>query len=898
MNNPYLTSRRRFLKQTSIGLGLAGLALGGVSFGAAEPDAGSVSIITLDNDVIASDAPPQWALAQLKQALESQGAKVRLLSSVSQAPVGDLVIVAASTGHAVTQEVMGSAVAVPSAAESLMLAPGAVSGRPVLWVGGNDARGMAYALLELTDRVLYSDTVAAALKVSSAIIEQPHNKTRSMCRSFQSEVEDKPWLNDRSFWKEYLSMLAAERFNRFNLCLGLAYNSIPAGSPEVYLFFAYPFLVSLPEYRDISAMNLPDTERDANLEMLKFIGQECARRGLEFQLGLWAHGYTYGAGANYPILGLNAANHAPYCRDALTALLKACPEITGVTFRVHSESGIPTGSYAFWKTLFEAFPKAGRMLEIDMHGKECYQEHIDAAAATGMRVVVSPKYVSEHQGLPYHEASLRESERSRNRDTTILNGQASRYGYANFLKENRTYGVLHRIWPGTQRMLLWSDPVFAAGFGRASSFCDSVGVELNEPLSFKGREGSGAPGGRCGYLDTTLNPTYDYQKFLYTYRVWGRLLYNPDTDPQTWRRYLAKEFGAAAQQPVEDALGNASRILPLVTMYHAVGVANQVYWPEIYTNISIVAGGANLSDNRTTTGASSSFDPQLFLGIDDYVGHLLAGTAFDQHKYFPTEVAQWLEDWANNAASNLAKARKLASKPTDAPFRRLEADVAIQSDLGLFFARKFRSAIVWAIYQKTADPNAKTAALALYNNALKAWSDLAEVATPVYKNDLTYGSGGRLRGHWNDRVAAIKADISAMERGEVVGTPTHAGAAPEAIATAQSRPARPTLNCRHTAPGTFVAGQDLALVLNTEDEKVTNVTLYYRHVNQAEAGQAMPIKAANGGFQGTIPGSYTQSPFPLQYYFGVTKGNQGSALFPGFDAALANQPYFLARLKT
>ena len=196
------------------------------------------------------------------------------------------------------------------------------------------------------------------------------------------------------------------------------------------------------------------------------------------------------------------------------------------------------------------------------------------------------------------------------------------------------------------------------------------------------------------------------------------------------------------------------------------------------------------------------------------MGHLLAGTAFDQHKYFPTEVAQWLEDWANTAASNLAKAKKLTPKPSDATFRRLEADVAIQSGLGLFFARKFRSAVLWAIYQKTGDANAKTAALAFYNNALKAWSDLAAVATPVYKNDLTYGRGGRLRGHWNDRVAAIRADIAAMQKGDVVGTPTHDGSAPEAIATAQSRPARPSANCRHTAPDTFVAGQDLTLVLN------------------------------------------------------------------------------------
>ena len=898
--NKYVTTRRRFLKQTSLCLGLAGVALTDVSCRVLAGEADGIAIVTFDQDAIASSAPPRWALSQLQQAFESLGAKVRLISTVAQASAGEQVVIVASTGTPVAQEIMaGAKIAMPPAAEALLLAQGTASGRPVLLVSGNDARGMVYALLELTDRLLYSESVTAALRVNPAIIEQAHNRTRSMCRSFQSEVEDKPWFNDRSFWTEYLSMLAAERFNRFNLCLGLAYNSTPGGSPEVYLFFAYPFLVSLPEHSGVSARNLPVAEREANLQMLQFIGQECARRGLDFQLGLWSHAYAYGAGANYPIEGLSRANHAPYCRDALEAILKACPEITGITFRVHSESGVPTGSYDFWRTVFEAFPKAGRILEIDMHGKECYQEHINAAAATGMRVVVSPKYVSEHQGLPYHEASLRESERSNRPDTTILNGQASRYGYANFLKEDRNFGVLHRIWPGTQRMLLWGDPVFAAGFGRASSFCGSDGVEWNEPLSFKGREGSGTPGGRCGYLDTTLNPAYDYQKFLYTYRVWGRLLYNPDADPRTWRRYLAKEFGAAAQQPVEDALGNASRVLLLVTMYHAVGVANQVYWPEIYTNVPIVAGGGtNLSDTNTLTGASTSFDPQLFLGIDAYAEHLLNGTAFDQNKYFPIEVAQWLEDWGNAALSNLAHAKSRAAKPNGPAFRRLEADVAIQGGMGLFFGRKFRSAVLWAIYQKTGNPEAKTAALAQYNSARQAWSELAAVATPIYKPDLTYGRGARLRGHWKDRLKGIDSDLAAMNQGGVVGTPTHPGPAADAIATVQKRLTRPAANCHHTAPGTFVAGQSLTINLSADGADTKGVTLYYRHVNQADAWHSVPMEAMNGHFQGIIPGAYTQTDFPLQYYFGVAKGKAGSTLYPGFDANLANQPYFVVRLKT
>ena len=121
-----------------------------------------------------------------------------------------------------------------------------------------------------------------------------------------------------------------------------------------------------------------------------------------------------------------------------------------------------------------------------------------------------------------------------------------RYGYGDLLTEGRKYGILHRIWPGTQRVLLWGDPKFAAAYGRASSFCGDQGVEWFEPLSFKGRKGSGKPGGRCGYADASLNPKYDWQKFAYTYRVWGRCIYNPDADPEQWRRWLRSEFGDGA----------------------------------------------------------------------------------------------------------------------------------------------------------------------------------------------------------------------------------------------------------------------------------------------------------------------------------------------------------------
>src|SRR5581483_9522092 len=134
------------------------------------------------------------------------------------------------------------------------------------------------------------------------------------------------------------------------------------------------------------------------------------------------------------------------------------------------------------------------------------------------------------------------------------------------------------IWPGTQRHLLWGDPAMAAGYGRAFSFAGSLGFELLEPLSFKGRMGSGIAGGRIALADGSLEPKFDWQKYEYQYRVWGRLTYNPESDPDAYRRLLRHQFRDASQ-PVEASLGHASQILPVITTAHGPSASNNSYWP-------------------------------------------------------------------------------------------------------------------------------------------------------------------------------------------------------------------------------------------------------------------------------------------------------------------------------
>jgi hypothetical protein len=756
-----------------------------------------------------------------------------------------------------------------------------------------DTRGLVYAVLELADRVRY----AGSLEVAQPVAEKPANRIRAISRCFESDIEDKAWFHDGDMWRAYLTMLATHRVNRFCLTLGLGYNA-PRRVTDAYFYFAYPFLLEVPGYK-VRAGTLPDSERDRNLETLKFISQEAVARGLDFQLGLWTHAYQWidSPQANYVISGLNAGNHAPYCRDALEALLKACPAISGVTFRIHGESGIPEGSYSFWQTLFDGVVRTGRRIEIDMHAKGMDQKTIDIAMATGMPVNISPKFWAEHMGMPYHQASIRNLEMPP-RETvtkgpyTLSNGSRKflRYGYGDLMREDRKYGILHRIWPGTQRFLIWGDPVFAAGYGRAFSFCHSAGVELMEPLSFKGRIGSGQPGGRCAYADKSLNPKYDWEKYLYQYRVWGRLIYNPDANPETWRRELRHEFGVAAQ-PVEEALGCASRILPAITTTHGASGSNNTYWPEIYTNMPVVDAGREQPYHDTPQpwrfGTVSSFDPQLFSRIDDFAAELLADNT--SAKYSPLDVAQWLEDLADQAESSLSR----IPRATEPALRRITVDAAIQSATGRFFAYKMRSAVLWSLYQRTGDAGAKAEALKAYRAARKTWAEMAEKAKTVYMSDIAYGPQPHLRGHWIDRLAAIDADLADMERGKAGST---ASLNAQVLRTALARPSRPVVRCEHK-PSPFRRGEPLEVPLSLEAAEGRTVQLHYRHVNQAEAWQTAEMRWRNQAFRGAIPGQYTDSPYPLQYYFEVRE-RAAKIIYPGFNPTLANSPYFVVERKS
>jgi len=782
--------------------------------------------------------------------------------------------------------------------ESFLISPLSIKYNKII-IYGSDLRGLIYAITEIADRVENLITSKNILQeIFFKTIESPKTKIRSISKCFESDIEDLPWYRNKIMWKEYLDMLVTNRFNRFTFTLGMQYN-YPYGNEfisDVYFYLAYPFLVQ-PKGYNMHAVGINKKTRDENLKILKFISDEASLRGLDFQLALWTQRYDFDEvpNANYQMKNI-PIKYAEYCRDSLEIILKKCTNINGITLRVHVESGVQERDYKFWKIYFESIKKIKRKINLDLHAKGIDKKLINLALNVTSDVTVSPKYTAEHMGLPYHQTSIRKQEMPPKKqvDNKWIFSEGKRkflrYSYGDLLSNNRKYDILFRIWPGTQRILIWGDSDLARGYGQHSTFCNALGVELCEPLSFKGRMGTGIKNARFNYSLKQLRTKYDWQKYLFTYRVWGRCTYNYKTNENNYSRYYKKLFGKSSNELIK-SLSYASKILPFFTLVHGVSASNNSYWPEMYENMSIVENAPHLPysydlHKPSRFGMSTSQDPNLIMSPIE-----LANCIYNKKnikKYSPITMANWFNEYSNKARTNLVKAIKKITNKNDPEFLRLEIDIKILIGIGKFFSYKIKSACYWELYIKEKKFNLGYQSLQFYKKSYSAWSKIAKISKKFYLEDLTYGPQSWLRGRWDDRLPAIKDDIIKMTN--ILNRNLIKSKKQINIFELSRWNNNQSFHIDHT----IEKKSDRSVDITINNLNKINVELFfnYRQVNQSKKWQRNKINALKNRFTLKKFNNFLKQNYPIQYYFELVE-KKYSCFCPGINKDLSNQPYYV-----
>ncbi|MBC7817513.1 MAG: hypothetical protein IAG10_11530, partial [Planctomycetaceae bacterium] len=811
-------------------------------------------------------------------------------------------------------------------AESLCIQRLKAEKNPILLIAGADERGLSYALLDAARAVELSPKADAPFAAILEAVESPYLRVRSITiQLFNADLEAE-WYFDEQFWAEYFKLLAQCRYNNFTLTFSHQTN---------YLNPLYAFLVDVPGFPQVSVKGLTPQDRERNLAMLKRIAEMAHERGLDFTLGIWTQlpveKYPGEIRVEHLPTGLAAAD---YCAAGLRKILETCSAIDAVQFRMNAEAGVSEDQQTdFYRPLFQAIRDCGHPVRVDLRYKGLRPETIQIANDMKLDATVSTKFWCEHMGLPYHPTVA---------DTHY---RESRYSFGAMLSHPRDYRVVYQLWSvGTQRLLLWGDPTYAARFAESCRLGAGEGFEVNAPLTDKGF--GDLPGKWRIFADKSLEHyRWEHERYWFFYLAFGRLGYNPQANPEVWKRELRARFGSAADD-VESAYRSASQILPLVTATHQLSAGEWMWCPEIDTGDRLTEymhtppGDtaqfyAIRSWKPTPRWRSETWDDNIPGFVEDAVAGRMSG------KTTPLEVSQRLRDLAKNTLSKIQQARdklafergpasptpgeRVSAKPAytiSAEFRATELDLRVLASLGTYHAEKKLAATELAFFDVTHEAGRLARALPHARGAAAAWEEIVRLTEGTYHSNLVFGfspqhgrkNGHHHSGHWKDRLAEVCEDVAALEK-LVAEHPDAkpprrfpgeqpAGPVPSVESvTVKSRRLglRPDPSETNRKVGTEsqpteldpAADATFAVQLSNESN-LRSVVLHYRPLNQTLDWKQVTLKrTADGSFQGTVSSKDILSRDDFQYFVEVLT-NDGGRRFPSY---LDGQPYFVARVR-
>lgn len=744
-----------------------------------------------------------------------------------------------------------------------------VDGKVVNIVSGSDASGVMYALCELAQRVREQGVNALPLRHE---IESPAIAHRIAGRFLQGERDDSWYFSD-DFWDYYTARLASNRINRLHLVTGM---------DSAYMSPPYPFLLQTPGYEEVIASvgESPADRRELCLQRLCQIGQLCHDRGIAFCFGIWQQRpWT----ENQKTLIKNSPSedkYADYAQKSIAELIRKCPEIDILSFRVNPEAGVKDANghfdtaQEFWYGMFDAIKSAGRDVRVELRAKGLTDTMIDYALKIGLSLTVPTKAWCEHIALPYQMLKMRREEV----DSHITNESSTRrYSYDNLQHRPRSFDLQYRLWNyGSTNILLWGDPGYVSRFTESCISGQAVGLEFTAPLSMKGGHAM-IPGKEWAIHIHPDMRTYNYEdeRYWMWYLTFGRYSYNPHASPEVWRREMRHRFGAAAPH-MEQAYLSSGKILPLITTAHFPEHPSMHYWPELYGSASLFAGNnyepwfTRAKSPRKKDSSYANTDPsdeELFCSIEAYVEGSLIGNR--PRCYSPFAIAS---RYYVLATQTMDAVNHLTDAHNSPEIKASIVDFTMLAQLGFYHAHMVHAAYNLCMFEKTGESAYLSPSYHAMYNARNAFAQLSALGSMYYARNLVFDSGDSTKrnGNWQDRLdRQVDPDLA-----QLAALLRQNGVMPEApdknvsISPGHSL----AMSFIDNVPSKCRPGEPLKITLRLSFPQGImpgqQPMLHYRRANMRDGDfKQLSMERAGEVFFTTIPGDYITSAFNLYVYF-------------------------------
>jgi len=696
-------------------------------------------------------APALHGLDELKQALQERGYSVTSADSVDTGKA-DVYIVAGVEGN------QGPACALmrvrnlslPSGPEALVVQRSRIKGKPALILCAADDRGLMYAALDVAERVSWSQNLSDPFAHVHNTQESPYVQERALSIYTMQRRSFEQRLYDQAYWQAYFARLARSRINSFVVIFGYENGGFMAP--------AYPYFFDLAAFPQVKLTGITPAQQQKNTAAFTQMIQIAHAHGIDVTVGLWDHIYRGGVqsggirGASeragqrveHLVYGVTAENLVPYNQAAIEKFLQVFPEIDGLQFRMHGESGLKRKEMAgFWHAIFALIKDRRPDLRVDIRAKQLPDSIIDDALDQGIKLRVATKYWMEQMGLPFHPTHV-------NRQ----NQHDRRHGYADLLGYPQKYRVHWRMWNGgTTRCLLWADPDYVRRFAASTRLYQGNSFEINDMLATKML---GEPHGTQPFV--LLNPRlqfyeYEFERYWHYYQVWGRVSYNPNVGPEIWERAFRKRLGPDAGPQLMQGLHLASQVLPRIVAasYPYRNFPTTRGWAEMMRQ-------GDLPDYAKAEGS----DIEQFMNPAAQAQQILEGTESAMRR--PEETSQWFSQISGQILAHVAQAERSSRSQGKGEFVCTVTDLKILAHLAQYHAARLQAALAYTLYKQTGDLFSFDRALTQEGRAVAAWEQIVAAAGEVYHSDMAFGVQrvGFPR-HWKEELKKLEQGLEKLQ---------------------------------------------------------------------------------------------------------------------------------------
>ncbi len=585
-------------------------------------------------------------------------------------------------------------------------------------INGGDERGLIYGSLSLAED-LRNGIPLQKIKAKS---ESPNLPFRAIKFNLpwdayrHSEALDlhTETCRDLNFWKQFLDMMAQNRFNALTLwnLHPFTFMIKPKNFPEASPFNDQQMAEWQALYRGIFRMakergidtyivnwNIfvsPEFAKAHNVAMdnldhkihatgdtsaiVKQYTRECVTQVLEEYRDLSGIGFTHGEG----MWGMTPQQRQDWFKETIIEGMRLANRKSKLIHRVPLSANLALGGSTSVDT--EQITRKA-MEELDFFDGPIWVE----IKFNWSHAYSSPKLIKVHGGklndtyFKPEPKNYKITWMARNEDFFCL-----RWGVADFIREHLT--------TNTQS--------YVGGY--------FVGSECYIPAKDYFTKAS-----------TAVDWQYAFERQWLFYKLWGRLLYNPATPDEVFKAEFVRRYGKQADVLL-DAYAHAGTIpLRLASSF------NFTWDFTLYSEGFMALNNKSMSHISVDRQINQPATDPAYVSVMDYVNTLASGGSFANDKITPPVLAGMLEQDSRKAL-DLVKNLKITNNTS---LMYEVADVKAWANLGLYFSEKLKGAVALQTYRLKGGEENKRTSVKHLENALQYWDIVVDITRPLY-NDM------------------------------------------------------------------------------------------------------------------------------------------------------------------